>query len=137
MTDDDKPFIPEPTHYKLAFTDPAMKGLRVTMCRMSLGEALALDAARLTPAPDAAANVARARQVAELIAAKVVSWNLADQLGAPVPIGVDGLLAQEEPVYDAIVASYITAIRGVDAPLDGDSPAGQPYPEESIPMETL
>jgi hypothetical protein len=135
--DDEKPFTPEPTHYKLIFEDPELAGLRVTMCRMSLGEALALDEARLAPSDDPTANIRRVRHVAELVAAKVVSWNLGDQLGQSVPIGVDGLLAQEEPVFNAIVGSYVTAIRGVDAPLDSGSPDGAPYPEGSIPMETL
>jgi len=130
-------FIPEPTHYDLVFTDPALKGLRVEMRRMSLGESLALDEIRLSRGGDAGESVKRVRRVAEMVAAKVVSWNLADELGQPVPIGMDGLLAQEESVMDAIVSSYITAVRGVDAPLDSASPTGAPPPPVSIPMETL
>jgi hypothetical protein len=130
-------FTPEPTHYDLVFTDPALKGLRVEMRRMSLGESLALDEIRLSRGGDAEATVKRVRRVAEMVAAKVVSWNLADELGQPVLIGVDGLLAQEESVMDAIVSSYITAVRGVDAPLDSASPTGAPPPPMSIPMDAL
>jgi len=130
-------FTPEPTHYELVFSAPEFQGMRVEMRRMSLGESLALDEMRMSTSAGAEENIKRVRRLAETVAAKIVAWNLADELGQPLPVGVDALLAQEESVMDAIVSSYITAVRGVDAPLDSASPTGAPPPPVSIPMETL
>jgi len=130
-------FTPEPTHYDLVFTAPEFQGMRVEMRRMSLGESLALDEMRLSTSSGAEGNVKRVRRVAETVAAKIVSWNLADELGQPLPVSVDALLGQEESVMNAIVSSYITAVRGVDAPLDSASPTGAPPPPMSIPMDAL
>lgn len=74
-----------------------------------------------------------------MVAEYLISWNLEDQDGAPLPANEEGLLALEEPAYKLIASEWIKATRGVTAPLDHRSIGGSSSPEpvsESIPMET-
>ncbi len=121
----------EPTHYVLTFEDPRLKGLQVTMDRMSVGESLLLDELRFTRAENVPQATANTRKIYAILAAHLVEWNI----GAPCDL--DGLLAQDEAVPGAILPAWITAYRGVAAPLDSGSNSGPPSPEDSIPMETL
>lgn len=121
----------EPTHYALTFEDPRLKGLQVTMDRMSVGEALQFDELRFTKAENVLAATKNTRAVYEIVAAHIVEWSIDDTPDLP------GLLRQDELIVTAIIPAWMTAMRGITAPLPDDSNSGQPFPEDAIPMETL
>ena len=77
---------------------------------------------------------------AEIVAGFLISWNLEDENGEPLPATADGLLTLEEPAYKLILREWLKATRGVTAPLDRRSSDGSSSPEPgsvSIPMATL
>jgi hypothetical protein len=74
----------------------------------------------------------------DMLTEHLIEWNLEDPAGDPVPMTVEGLLANlEEPVLGVILREWYKAATGVTAPLDGPSTSSGPSLEESIPMETL
>ncbi|MEU6785908.1 hypothetical protein ABZ912_42535 [Nonomuraea angiospora] len=68
----------------------------------------------------------------------LVSWNLADEdTDEPVPCTFDAFMDQDIAFVKEIISSWAEHIAGVAAPLEQPSPGGEPFPEESLPMETL
>lgn len=68
---------------------------------------------------------------------RLISWNLEDEQGQPVPATVEAVLGQDKDLMVSILEAWLDVLNGVPAPLDQTSPAGEPSPVESIPMETL
>ncbi|GGU13294.1 hypothetical protein [Streptomyces violascens] len=66
---------------------------------------------------------------------KLLSWNLEDEDGQPVPATVDGVLRQDKDLMIAICSAWLDALRGVSAPLEQSSPDTGPSLEASIPMD--
>lgn len=80
-------------------------------------------------------RAARSRDGAAHIVGLIISWNLADEKGAPVPITTDGLLSVcDFEMIEDMKAAYLEATRRVSPPLppsSGDGPpASQPDPPE-------
>jgi hypothetical protein len=123
----------QPTVYKLIFQE--YPGLEVTARSVSVEELLKITrvAAQMTAKPDD-------KQVAELFgwfAKRLVSWNLEDEDGKPVPATLDGLLGEEMGFVLKIIQAWVRAITGVSPPLPNGSshgPAARNPLEESIPM---
>lgn len=67
----------------------------------------------------------------------LVSWNVEDEDGQPVPCTPDSFVDMDPLFVREVLDQWAAAIAGVAAPLDQPSPAGEPFPEESLPMETL
>ncbi|WP_055696487.1 hypothetical protein [Streptomyces silaceus] len=125
-------YRPKRRIYDLDFSDhpdPDMHGLRVKLRHVDTGQALALDAA-LEEGGDAGLKA-----TLEILAAQLIEWNVEDDQGQPVPVGIDAVMAQEVDFNMTIVNAWREAIAGVPAPLDGASPDGGPSLEASIPME--
>lgn len=77
----------------------------------------------------------------EIVAGKVVEWNLTDG-GEPIPVTAAGVLQLEEPFKNLIINEWLKATRGISVPFDKRSDGGAPSPTEetaepSIPMEDL
>lgn len=123
----------QPTVYKLIFQE--YEGLEVTARSVSVEELLKITglASQMTTKPDD-------KQVSELFGwfgKRLVSWNLEDEDGKPVPATLNGLLAQEMGFVLKIIQAWVRAITGVSPPLQNGSsggPAARNPLEESIPM---
>jgi hypothetical protein len=70
----------------------------------------------------------------------LVSWNLEDEDGTPVPCTREGLFSIDNDLALALATEWIERLGGkVDeaSPLDGTSPSGELSQVASIPMEAL
>lgn len=67
----------------------------------------------------------------------LISWNFEDEDGKPIPCTADEFVRQDPAMVREVLEQWAAAISGVAAPLDSRSPGGEPFPEESLPMETL
>lgn len=77
-----------------------------------------------------------AAELADLLAEHVISWNLETAEGEPLPATGEAIREHmEEAVLAVIVRHWFKAAVGVSAPLDDGSTSGEPFLEESIPME--
>lgn len=104
-------FRPKPKRYRLKFADEDYEGLEVTMRSVTVGEWTDMMApASSDPKERAEAN----RQVMELFADRIVSWNLEDEHGKEVPTTVDAIMQQDRDVISTIVTSWQLMIVGVD-----------------------
>lgn len=124
--------------YKLVFADEDMDGLEVVVTKLPLG--MVLHARELAAqGPEASGSPQALRDFIEgVVESKaMISWNLEDEDGAPVPLTVAGILAQDEGFFLKIISSWTLALGGVSAPLDDGSTSGDSALEASIPMETL
>jgi hypothetical protein len=65
----------------------------------------------------------------------IVSWNLEDDNGDPVPTTAAGLYTQELELVQAITSAWRDAMVGVPAPLEPSSSDGEPSLVASIPMD--
>lgn len=64
----------------------------------------------------------------------VVSWNLDDPTGAPVPVTVEGLCTVDTTVATPMVAAWAFRRVKLPDPLDAGLPVGAPSVPLSIPM---
>ncbi|MGR6923083.1 hypothetical protein ACU635_53265 [[Actinomadura] parvosata] len=124
--------------YKLVFAeDDDMAGLEVRARSMSTGALL--DMAPLLDLKLSASPTAEEMEsIAELLekfAQVLVSWNLEDEDGQPVPATLEGLLDQDIDFVIRIIMAWADAISGVPAPLPQTSPDGEPSLAASIPMD--
>lgn len=128
-------YVPKRKIYTLDFAGTDFDGLEVRVRGLTTGELL--DAMEKQGEAAADADSQAFRELLDLMADRIVSWNVETEDGQPVPASLDALKAQDPDFNLAIVNAWTTAISGVPAPLDGDSPSGDPSLEASIPMETL
>jgi hypothetical protein len=85
---------------------------------------------------DVKASAALLAQIAELLAAKMVSWDLAEDDDTPVPTTAEAIRKEDISMVMEILNAWTEVAMGVKASLGKGSNSGQPFPEESIPMET-
>src|SRR5690348_6784001 len=111
---------------RLKFEDPEMAGLEV-MCRR--------------PSVKKVEEYSKSDRNLEvqvgIIAECLISWNLEDENGDPVPTSAESLLDQDQPFLIALLDAWMGQAIKVSGPLGSDSPSGEPSPEVSIPMEPL
>jgi hypothetical protein len=127
----------EPNHYKLTFEDPELSGLECTMREVSLAELL--DISELLSA-DPRSGDARERVTnrSEMVASCIVSWNLEDAAGQPVPISGQALLDQPHRFSVAITAAWLREVVGLPTPparTSESSGDGSSSALERLPME--
>lgn len=67
----------------------------------------------------------------------LVSWNLEDEAGNPVPPTLEGLEDQELSLVMNIIRAWTEKASGVDDDLGKDSPAGGKFPGRPLTMEAL
>jgi len=123
----------------LEFEDPSFEGLEVKAAVPSLGAFMDVMAA--ADEQEAATTGVQMRDAAnallELFAPVLVSWNLEDTDGNPIPTTVDGLRSQDMALVTSIVTAWRRGMSEVSGPLDETSTDGAPHPEASIPMDVL
>ncbi len=126
------------TNFHLFFEDDAFIGAEVTMSRMSMLEAFEFDKVRFREFTTIEELEQKSRDLADIVAKHLVSWNLEDRAGKPVPCTTKGILGQQDDLLPALVSAYVQAVTGVPGPLGRSSDGGQPSDlAASIPMEPL
>jgi hypothetical protein len=131
-------YNPKRKIYKLVFEDEEMAGLEVRVRSFSIGTMLEvgelsdLMGRKITPE-----DMPRVQKLFSVLAQALVSWNVEDDDGAPVPATLEGLTAQEDTFVFAVLSAWIDAVSGVSAPLPQTSSDGQSSLEASIPMVPL
>lgn len=111
-----------------------LHGLEVRLRRLSVRQLL--DVATLAEAVGTDQEEQSTWALVEYVAAAVVSWNLEDDDGVPVPTDAASFLDQDMVLILRIVGRWMD-VADVPAPLDRPSNGGSPSPAASIPMETL
>lgn len=110
-------------------------GCEVVLRRLTLGEWLSITGM--------GADGATYRHVGDQLrtmADRLISWNLEEEDGTPVPTTQEAVLAQDQALMLAILDGWIGKLNKeaeVPTPLEPSSPAGEPFPEASLPMEPL
>lgn len=124
---------------KLVFADPEFDGLEVRARRLTVGAMLRLHKLSATQAasPDGDDSAERFGELLSAVADSIISWNLEDDQGQPVPATAAGLRSQDMPLVEAVKQALLDASVGVAPPLPQPSSGGGPSPEESIPMDPL
>lgn len=73
----------------------------------------------------------------EMFAKALVSWNLEEEDGTPVPATPAGMYDQDMGFVLAVIMKWMAVVTQVSDDLGKGSAAGVRYPEGSIPMEPL
>ena len=117
--------------YNLVFDDPNLNGLEVKVGSLSIGELR-----RITERPDGEDSETTEVMLASFAKA-LISWNLEDGAGFPVPTNSQGINDQPMDLIMSIVQAWLSAMTDVDEQLGKGSPSGRQSLEASIPMELL
>lgn len=117
--------------YVLSFDEEEYEGLEIKVRGMSMKEML--DISRLEGKEDRESIVLMMRLFAE----KIVSWNMEEEDGTPVPHTAATLMDLDPEFVGACIGSYMGAVKGVSDPLEKPSDSGPSSLAASIPMETL
>lgn len=122
--------------YLLKFEDPDLNGLEVRARSVPLKKFL--DLISLSEVDTGKASTRESVENAiRMFADVLISWNVEDADGNPVPATLDGLYSQDFEFVVQIIKAWQDSISGVSDPLARRSSGGERSLEESIPMETL
>jgi hypothetical protein len=123
--------------YRLTFEDEDLAGLEVLMGSLSIAEFMELTEASTAAqaAGDTAGNAVTG--LLEKFAGSIVSWNLEDEDGSPVPATFDGVKAQELGFVMSVVMAWMDAVAAVDPTSRASANGTGTFPEVSLPMEPL
>lgn len=116
--------------YNLTFADHP--GLKVKARSVSAEKFL-----ELTELTEAEFTPTVAKEMMTTFSEVLISWNLQDEDGTPVPCTPEGLLGEDWDFVMEILNGWMDAVAGVSAPLEQPSTAGSPFLVESIPMDVL
>jgi hypothetical protein len=117
--------------FLLEFAEAEFDGLEVRMRPSTVGELLEMSEFDRS-------NKTELKAMFERFAEALLSWNLEDDNGVPVPATVDGIKSQDVDLILAIIAAWQSARTGdVSAPKEPPSSVGLPSLVESLPMEPL
>lgn len=125
-------YKPKRKIYNLDFEGTEHEGLAVSVRGLDTGQYM-----DLWDAKTEAETGGETGRVLHLLAGQLISWNVEDELGQPVPPTLDGIKSQDLDFNLSIVNAWTTAMAGVPAPLEQPSTDGGPSLEASLPMEPL
>jgi hypothetical protein len=131
-------YTPRRHVYLLQFEGEEFEGLEVRMRAAKLGmmfDARTLAAIDMTN--PSVADVDATLEQMEILADHIVSWNIEDEDGNPVPANLDGLKQQEVPLVGQIFAAWQQAMGDVTGPLPNSLSSSRPPDSLSLPMEPL
>ncbi len=116
-------YRPKRRVYNLVFTGTDWEGLEVSMRGMTVGEEL-----------DLAGNDISAALIVEELTKRLISWNLEDEQGQPVPVA--DAPNRDSRMMRRLNNVWIEALQGVHTadPLPETSPSGETSPAPPIPM---
>jgi hypothetical protein len=123
----------ERTLYALKFEDPEFEGLEIKAKSLPMREFFELQKfqAEAESSPEAAEQVIR--RMAEVL----VSWNLEDEEGQPVPATYEGLADQDMSFVLPVFYAWMDAVASVPNRSRGTSNGSGTSVEGSIEMEPL
>lgn len=125
-----------PTIYELVFEDGDLQGLVVRMKSIKLGRVRRL--VQVTEGADDDQVLDNGlEEMLGLFADGLVSWNLEEEDGTPVPATLEGIEDQEAGLVLTILRRWLNAMTGVSHDLGKDSTSGSPFPVEFPTMERL
>lgn len=119
-----------PRIYTLTF-DKELEGLIVRMKGLKLGQMRAL----MTILDDKDSRTLEG--LPPFIAKHIVSWNLEDEQGEPIPATEAGLDELDVDELLAISSRWMDELVGVQDDLGKDSPSGEQFPGRPVTMEAL
>ena len=70
-------------------------------------------------------------------AGALVSWNLEDEDGEPIPADLAGVLSNDFDLNLELIGAWLDAASGAATPLGRPSTSGSPSLEASLPMDPL
>jgi hypothetical protein len=76
-------------------------------------------------------------EIFDLMLENIVSWNLEDEQGTPVPLTAEGLEDQETDLIMDIIEAWIEKMTGSGESLGKDSPSGESFPGKPMNWEIL
>ena len=121
-------YKPPKTVFKLDFSATEYAGLEVAVRAGSIGKLLGLQEL----ADQDALTAAEARQMFAGFAELLVSWNVEDDDGKPVPAAYEGVAAQEVDFIKAIITAYFETTAAAPPPLPGTSASGGNSPVAAL-----
>lgn len=122
-----------PKIYKLTWDeDTDYPGLEVKIRTLNMGQIIA---ARTGKNSDDGKDGVVAS--VEMFAERLISWNLEDEAGNPVPTTLEAIYEEDDDFILGIINRWTDAVSGVKAPLPQSSPSGELSAVESVPMEAL
>lgn len=133
-------FRKEPTLYKLKFEDPQYNGLEVIAKSLPLGDFLEFNKMSAEVTVENANSpemVKKSGMMFTLFAANLVSWNLEDENGKPVPSTYKGVVSQEMGFILDIIKAWMDAVADVPKHSKNGSNSGGTSRVPSLPMATL
>lgn len=130
-------YRPKRKQYKLIFTDPDMAGLEVIATGMRMEMLIRSAGLSGRSAEEVGQDSAAVDVLFSGFAATLVSWNVEDDNGVPVPATKEGLYTQELAFVLEIIGAWTSAVASVPENLSGGSTPGVQSLAASIPMETL
>lgn len=112
--------------------DHELAGLEITTRGLSLGTFLEL----VGMGEEDRSSIGEALKE---FASSLLSWNLEDEDGTPVPPTPEAVYAEDHNMMLRIARAWLDAMHGVSQsdPLLESSPGGEPSPAASIPMAPL
>jgi len=120
--------------YELVFAeDTGLEGLEVSARGADVATYLEILQADDLPA------VEQIPQRLKLIAPLLVSWNLEDDAGSPVPTTWEGMQGVDQRLLGQIIEAWLRMVAGVPGPLGRRSTSGGPpptLPDVDLPMES-
>lgn len=120
--------------FNLQFTGE-LEGLEVQVKSITMGEMLELEG--IFTGDDKTPSSEDIQAVFQTFVKALISWNLEDEKGKPVPATLKGLYSQDIEFIMEIIASWMEAMTNVDRDLGKGSTSGVNSAEASIPMEML
>jgi hypothetical protein len=138
-------FRPEPTIYNIGFEGTPLDGLKIRMSCCTLGEYnFMLRAAFIGGEPDEEGNVKLEPEMLEandrivdLFLNHLISWNLEDMAGQPVPTTHEGLDAQERTIIGQLISAWQTAMSSLPNRSKQPSSNGATSQEQSLDLGSI
>ncbi|NUS79148.1 MAG: hypothetical protein HOV70_23520 [Streptomyces sp.] len=119
-------YRPKRKIFALDFTGTDWEGLEASVRGLTVGEEFELNEMEWTP-----------QNIVKALVQRLVSWNVEDDQGQPVPTTFEGVCTQDGAMVLAILSALRQANSGVPDPLPQSSPDGEPSPAVPIPMAPL
>ena len=119
-------YKPRRTVYKLDFSETEHAGLEVTIRSAPIEQLLALEEFGEQDGLGADAARDMFRQFASLL----VSWNVEDDDGQPVPATYEGVITQEPEFIQELIRMWLVNMTQAPPPLPAGSSSGATSPEE-------
>jgi hypothetical protein len=123
---------------KLRFEEEEFNGLEVMMKPVDVGMYLNIaHLAKIVGSQVRPEDMDRLNDLFVAFADHLISWNLEEEDGTPVPATFEGVKSYEIDFMLRIIGAWLSTVGGVPRPLGKASPNGESSPELSIPMEAL